>query len=193
MKKPCRIVWLFTLISFLPATAPCEESAAPEPYQEDEFPAAMNDLRRAEIITLGAVPFVTLNVTIAYSLGNCAFHGFDTDYLNNPFAKSSSSYTTGEQVGILLTSLGISLGIGLTDFIVRLVRRRSADRRAGALPSGRVNITPLSEDPDAVPVRPEPRPETPDADADADTPEAAERRAGRPLPVNSDGGPHGAE
>ena len=39
----------------------------PEPYREDEFSQGLKDLRRFEIITLGSMPFITLNSSIAYN------------------------------------------------------------------------------------------------------------------------------
>ncbi|MDE5898145.1 MAG: hypothetical protein K2H09_02610, partial [Treponemataceae bacterium] len=145
-----RFVCVVSLVSIFSHAFPCLAETA-EPYAEDEFPSFMKDLRRAEIITLGAMPFVTLNVSLCYSLGKFAAHDFDTAYFANPFAQTdSSAYTTGEQAGIILTSLGISLGIGLTDFIVHAVKRSSAKKRMQSQQNQSVKITPVTEDSDAV-------------------------------------------
>ena len=39
----------------------------PAPYSEGEFPQFLKDARRFEIITLGALPFVTIQTTLGYS------------------------------------------------------------------------------------------------------------------------------
>lgn len=124
---------------------------APAPYTKEEFPPLLRDIRRAEIITLGAVPFVTFNVTLGYSISKYASHNFDPDYFPNPFAKTSdaNAYTTDEQIGIILTSAGISLGIGIADLIVHIVKRNRAKRRLQAQHSGPIKINPLAEAPEA--------------------------------------------
>lgn len=127
------------------------DSKTPEPYKDEEFPGFLHDFRRAEIITLGAMPFVTFNASLAYSLGKCAFHGFNTDYFVNPFAKSTDSgFSTDEQVGIILTSLGISLCVGITDFIVHSVKRANARKKARHQNYGPVQINPIENDEEAV-------------------------------------------
>lgn len=98
----------------------------PVPYSKNEFPQVMHDIRRFEIITLGALPFVTLNTTLGYSCYQYADHNFSNSYFPNPFG--SSSYTQDEQIGILLTSLGICVGIGLTDLIIQIVKRNHKNK-----------------------------------------------------------------
>ncbi|MBP3710569.1 MAG: hypothetical protein J6I73_09270 [Treponema sp.] len=126
----------------------------PEPYGEDEFPQFMKDLRRAEIISFGALPFVTLTSTLVYSGIRWGKHGFDTNYFPNPFAKSSDAngFSQQEQIGILLTSVGISVGIGLTDLIVNVVKRKVAKKKRLREEAERapVIITPINEDENAV-------------------------------------------
>lgn len=129
------------------------QNHTPEPYTEDEFPAFMYDLRRAEIITLGAMPFITLGTSLGYSFGKYAYHGFDSNYFSNPFAKTEENmYTPDEQVGIILTSLGISLGIGITDLIVQSIKRSSKQKKIKNDNNSPIKITSISEDPDAVKV-----------------------------------------
>ena len=126
------------------------ESRTPEPYSDNEFPGFLHDLRRAEIITLGAMPFITFNATLGYSLGKFAFNNFDPQYFVNPFAQSSdSSFSTDEQIGIILTSLGISLCIGITDLIVNSVKRNNAKKKIND-PNNPVKINPIKNDPDAI-------------------------------------------
>ena len=128
------------------------QSKTAEPYSKDEFPSVLHDLRRAEIITLGSMPFITLNTSLMYSFGKFAAHGFDASYFTNPFstASDSSSYTQDEQVGIILTSIGVSLCIGITDFIVHSVKNSRLRKKAMQQKNKNITITPVSEDPDAV-------------------------------------------
>ena len=146
--KFCLILLIVFFMSLVPVYS---ENNVPEPYTEDEFPSFLYDLRRAEIITLGSMPFITLGTSLGYSFGKYAYHGFDSAYFSNPFAKTTeSAYSADEQVGIILTSLGISLGIGITDFIVQTVKRNSKAKKIKNNNNSPIKITPISEDPDAV-------------------------------------------
>lgn len=131
-------------------------NTTPEPYKDDEFPQFMKDARRAEIITLGAMPFVTLNTTLGYSFVRYSQHDFLSDYIPNPFAKTSDSngFTENEQKTILLTSIGISMGIGLTDFIVNIIRRNNFAKQKNLKEnSGPILIKPVEQDKDAVKIQ----------------------------------------
>lgn len=158
MKKKliASIICLSLFANLTPVFAADTKSTTPEPYEEDEFPSWLKDLRRAEIITLGAMPFITLNTSLCYSFGNYAFHNFDSDYFVNPFAQGSdtSSYTSGEQAGILLTSLGICLGIGITDFIVHSVKRSNQKKKMRTQKKGNINIESVADDPEATKILP---------------------------------------
>ncbi|MCR5188356.1 MAG: hypothetical protein K6C97_05425 [Treponema sp.] len=123
------------------------EDTTPEPYKEEEFPQGLKDLRRFEIVSLGAMPFVTLNTSLVYSGIRYGTHNFDSAYAPNPFA--ASSYTTEEQREILLTSLAISVGIGLADYIIQLVKRYKKNRQ-DQLAREDLYIMPLAEDPEAT-------------------------------------------
>ena len=149
--KKCAVLLLLCVIAF-PCRAKESKNATPSPYTDDEFPQFMKDLRRAEIISFGALPFVTLTSTIVYSSARYAQHGFDSEYFPNPFAKASASngYSTAEQAGILLTSAGISVGIGLTDLLVSVIRRKAAKKKLERKEKAPIVVTPIAEDEDAV-------------------------------------------
>ena len=148
--KKIKITAFILIFSLFAENLFSAESKTPEPYSDNEFPGFLHDLRRAEIITLGAMPFITFNATLGYSLGKFAFNNFDPQYFVNPFAQSSdSSFSTDEQIGIILTSLGISLCIGITDLIVNSVKRNNAKKKIND-PSNPVKINPIKNDPDAI-------------------------------------------
>ena len=121
MKK--RLVSLVLISAlFLNFAAPVfADDTTPVPYDDKEFPQTLKDLRRFEIITLGALPFVTLDTTLAYSTYRYAKNDFDDAYKPDIF--SPSSFTQEEQKKIILTSVGICAGIGLTDLIVQIIKR----------------------------------------------------------------------
>lgn len=146
MKKVAIALLLLTVFRAFCAET---DNHTPTPYADNEFPTWAHDLRRAELITLGALPFVTLDVTLAYSLGSFALHGFDTNYFVNPFAKTTdeASFSQGEQIGLILTSLGICLGIGITDFIVHTVKRAALKKKLRTMQGGNIKIERIEKDP----------------------------------------------
>ncbi len=147
-KKIISLLLIFSFFSQFSIFA--ADSKTPEPYKDEEFPGFLHDLRRAEIITLGAMPFITFNATLGYSFGKFAYHGFDSSYFVNPFAQSSdSSFSTEEQVGIILGSLGVSLCIGITDLIVNSVKRNNAKKKK-LDQNAPIKINPIENDENAV-------------------------------------------
>ncbi|MCQ2591634.1 MAG: hypothetical protein MJ188_02520 [Treponema sp.] len=91
--------------------------------QEVEIPQGLKDARRFEIITLGAMPFVTLDATLIYSFYQEFQKPQEERFSNfNPFG--SSSYNNEEVFGIVITSFGVCLGIGLTDLAINILKRK---------------------------------------------------------------------
>lgn len=101
-------------------------STNPKEYSEDEFPQWTKDLRRAEIITLGSMPFVTMGVSLAY--GSYLYFTNQISSFPNPLDKSTSSYTEDQQLKIVGISLGVSAVFGLTDFIVNLIKNNKKNQ-----------------------------------------------------------------
>ena len=65
------------------------------------------------------MPFVTLDTMLVYS----GIKYFETNKFISPFANAADGgYTKEEQKKLLLTSLGISVGIAVTDLIVQIVK-----------------------------------------------------------------------
>jgi hypothetical protein len=144
MKNKLKQFIVFTLLISLFLIPAHSETVTAEPYDTEAFPQSLKDLRRFEIITLGSMPFVTLDVTLGYS----AIKSIRDDTNFTPF--DTSSYTQEEVVGVMVTSLCISAGIGLADFIVNLVKRANAEKKAEKVVGSYINIVPITEDEDAI-------------------------------------------
>ncbi|MBQ3825400.1 MAG: hypothetical protein II811_04630 [Spirochaetaceae bacterium] len=112
-----------------------DSSAEAEPYTKEEFPQWAHDLRRTEIITFGSLPFVLLQSTIIYSFWRYYDNDYSSSYVPNPLANSSegAGLDENEQKMLLATSAAISVGLGLIDFTVQLIRRYSKKRKAQRL------------------------------------------------------------
>ena len=148
------LIFSFLFNLTLPAFS-ANTSTTPKPYDNEELPQTFKDIRRFEIITLGALPFVTLDTTLVFSTVRYVDNDFDDAYKPDIFAKSN--FTEDEQKRIIATSLGICVGIGLTDLIVQIIKRSSKKRRERLISYEDITILPISEDPDAQEI---PLPET---------------------------------
>lgn len=152
-RRRLAILVSLVLLASMPLAA-AEPTVTIEPYTKDEFPGWLQDLRRAEIVSLGSLPFVTLGVTLGYSLYRYFSHGMDSNYFPNPFAKSSSAarLTTDEQLGILFTSLGVAAAVGITDFTISSIQRHQRKKAEIQRNSEGIEIIPLDDGMEALPL-----------------------------------------
>jgi len=131
-KKLLSLFLIFSLFSGLLFA----DSKTPEPYNKDELPQSLQDLRRFEIITLGAMPFVMLDTTLVYS----TYHKLKGD-MNTETTQMKTTPFVGSlkfpdketkkkgQTQIFFISLGVSVGIGVTDLCYHHVKRTFVNRR----------------------------------------------------------------
>ncbi|ULQ60062.1 hypothetical protein K7I13_01670 [Brucepastera parasyntrophica] len=128
IKKYISVLMFFCMLA---AIIPAQTSTTPEPYRDDEFSAWMKDLRRAEIISFGSLPFVTFMAGIYYDIYRYFSHDQDEAYMPWPFKDSATSIplTEDEQKNILFISIGISLGVALFDFTYRTIARKVRENR----------------------------------------------------------------
>lgn len=148
MKNLKIIFFLIILFSVFNFPLFCDStSTTAKPYNSEEFPQGLKDLRRFEIITLGSMPFVMMDVNFVYA-GIKVANGSSSSY--NPF--NTSSYTEDEQVKLILTSLGVSTCIGLTDFIVQKIKQSFANKKSKKISNedNSILVIPIEEDPDAI-------------------------------------------
>lgn len=105
-----------------------EPKPTPEPYQEDEFPQWVKDLRRAEVIIVGSIPF-----TMFYTITILDYYQRFNLWASNDFAWESAPwsinsqnlvpYNLEEKVGIVITAVSFSVCIAIIDYIIVRVNR----------------------------------------------------------------------
>jgi hypothetical protein len=125
---------LFSLSTYADTAAATATTPEAVPYGPTEFPQWQKDLRRAEIISFGALPFVTFFASIYYDVYRYYSHDQESGYLPWPFKNNDTAVALSEdeQKKIVLYSAGISVGVALFDFgyrqISREIRMRKAER-----------------------------------------------------------------
>lgn len=110
----------------IPANLFSEESDLPAPYRRDEFPQWTLDLRRAEVITVGSFPLSFMLSALLYDATYFAIDSIESE--NTGDAQFGSHREQEDITRLLLISGGVSLSIGIADFIIHQVRRNRAER-----------------------------------------------------------------
>lgn len=134
MKESKKSIIAFLIsLSIIFTNAPCfAQSSArekinrePEPYGIDEFQTWQKDLRRFEIISFGALPFVTLLSFWSYDIIRSIQHRGDPAYNAWPLKRNdiAKPLTEDEQKKVFFAALGISVGVALIDFSYRAIKR----------------------------------------------------------------------
>jgi len=119
----CLIVFTF---NFLHA-----ESKTPEPYGIDEFKTWQKDLRRFEILSFGALPFVSLLSFWGYDMIRSAKNPGNPAYYPWPLKRAdiAAPLTEKEQKAVFFTAMGLSVGVALIDYTVRAIKRSVKEKR----------------------------------------------------------------
>ena len=135
MNKRLRYIAFFVLCIMAAVQMPLvadekKEDHTPVPYTKAEFPLWQRELRRFEILSFGALPFVTLLSFWGYDMIRAAQHPKDPGYYPWPLKQADKAVplTEKEQLGVLLTAAGISVTIALIDITYRAIKR-SADKK----------------------------------------------------------------
>ena len=147
-KKIAFLIFFVSLFSVFPVYAvDTKVSRTPDPYGAEEFKQWQKDLRRFEIITFGALPFVSLLSFWAYDIGRSIAHKGDPAY--NPWplkdAKIAVKLTEKEQLGVFLTAVGISLGVAIIDLTYRSIKRANAKKLEEKNEEPAILLIPLEE------------------------------------------------
>ena len=130
---------LFFSVGFIHA-----EDSSSEKKEDVEFPQWALDLRRAEIVGFGSMPFTTMGVTFFY--GAYKYFSGESSSFPNPFDKNTS-YEKKEIFSILGISFGISALIALSDFIiVKIERGKKQDRLKRLQTTDIITVVPASEE-----------------------------------------------
>ena len=136
MKKRLRCTAFFILCMMTAAQMPLiaeekKEDHTPVPYTKEEFPLWQRELRRFEILSFGALPFVTLLSFWGYDMIRAAKHPKDPGYYPWPLKKADKAValTEKEQLNVFLTAAGISVTIALIDITYRAIKRSATKKR----------------------------------------------------------------
>lgn len=120
MKRVLCVLLIFLLLS----PAYTEEKVVAEPYSEEEFPEALHSLRRAEIVSLGSVPFIMFTLSISFMI----VKGFTLSKETGKTFTFGATANEREQLILLSSALGLGVCVGITDYIIS--RHKAKIRKA---------------------------------------------------------------
>lgn len=106
----------------------------PVPYDPEEFPQWARDLRRGEIIAIGAFPLSMVITSFTYELGRFGYYSAREGAAAGEYApwffstSAEGGFTNGERIGLVLTSAVLSVGIGVVDYLLGRRERNEDDR-----------------------------------------------------------------
>ena len=126
-----RAAAIVCLLACSAANAAAEAEHVPEPYAPNEFPTWSQDLRRAEIVFFGSLPFSLFFTFEAYDIGKFALSGFDT--LLSPWPLRSGAeiwagYSASEKGWLIASALTVSLGVAVADYLIAHRPAKREDR-----------------------------------------------------------------
>ncbi len=119
--KGFRAAAIACLLAVSAAGALAEGEHVPEPYAPEEFPAWANDVRRAEIVFFGSLPFSLFFTFEAYDIGKFVAAGFDTLLAPWPLRSGSeiaAGYSAAEKGWLIASALTVSLTAAVVDFLI---------------------------------------------------------------------------
>lgn len=137
---------LFTSIAFAQKV-----DRTPEPYGIDEFTTWQKDLRRFEILSFGALPFVSLLSFWGYDMIRSAKNPGNAAYYPWPLKRAdiAAPLTEKEQKNVFFTAMGLSVGVALIDYTARAIMRRIKQKKLEAQMQDNafsIELIPLDDD-----------------------------------------------
>lgn len=150
MKLKCLFLSIFLCVSASNIFSAETVSTVPVPYGPAEFPDWQKDIRRAEILSFGALPFITFMASIYYDIFRYIDHDGNEGYLPWPLKKSDIAVPLSEddQKTIFFASAGISVGVAVFDFSYRAIMRYIRESKAEKIRSAQTdpfNIEPVGD------------------------------------------------
>jgi hypothetical protein len=100
------------------------DPSRPVPYDPDEFPPWARNLRRGEVIALGAFPVAMIVTSLGYELGRFGYQSVRRGAPSGEYApwffstSPEGPFSNEERIGLVLSSAAISVGVALVDYIL---------------------------------------------------------------------------
>lgn len=133
---------LFLFLGSLHTSLWAQKNAlVPDPYDREEFPLWARDLRRAEIVAFGLLPFTIFFATLAVDSYRYATHDWDELYAPWPLKPAGAIEMSEQDKGLVLQA-GIASAVLLStlDYIIVRIKREGQRKKESRVPTGEVTV-----------------------------------------------------
>jgi hypothetical protein len=154
-KLLCRLLWFCSLTLVITPSVFCQQSGtnsnssktqnAPLPYQREEFPSWLLDLRRADIVAFGSLPFMMFFTT--FTVDSYRFYANDWDRRYAPWplkAAGAIEMDESQRIASFSVALGLSVVIALIDYCIIQHKREKQKKLAPPILTPQITIEPWS-------------------------------------------------
>lgn len=148
-----KLIFMFILISIISSQIFAEENAS----LQNEKAQFLSDMRRLEVISLGALPFVTMDVSLVYTGIKSVTNDDSTNKITpTPFAQfkydpeTDGAFWSSDCGKVIMYSAIASLSVGLTDYVIHLIKRGTFSSKNKKNTEKNIIISDLENDPDAT-------------------------------------------
>lgn len=128
------------------AAAPAAKTVPAEPYAAAEFPRWALDLRRAEAVAFGSLPFTVFFSAFAVDSWRFAAHDWDRRYAPWPL-KTAGAVPLSEDEALRTFALGCAgaAAVAVADYLLVAVKRRAERKSVAGKPRAAFTVerTPL--------------------------------------------------
>jgi hypothetical protein len=124
--------------------------SVPAPYDPEEFPLWARDLRRAEVVAFGSLPFALFFSKTAVDTVRYAQHDWDRAYAPWPLkAAGAVAMTEDEYKRSFAIACAGAISVALVDYIIVRIKRHSERRTVAERPKSTYTIErrPAAESP----------------------------------------------
>ena len=115
-----RFIVVFIVILLLFSILPVFGESLPdyEPYNDEEFPKWVLDIRRGEVIFFGTIPITFFASSLSYDLFRYAFNNFDSNLVPALFGNTTPPVLNNdEKLQIIMVSVSLSAFLAVLDGI----------------------------------------------------------------------------
>lgn len=144
---------VFSMVTILPIF--CQQSgtglknpptsSSPVPYQKEEFPAWLLDLRRADIVAFGSLPFTLFFTTFAVDSYRFYSNDWDRRYAPWPLkAPGAIEMDENQRIASFSVAIGLSVVIAVVDYLIVQYKRNRQEELAPPILKPEIIVEPWS-------------------------------------------------
>ncbi|AEJ19727.1 hypothetical protein [Gracilinema caldarium] len=117
----------------------------PVPYQREEFPTWLLDLRRADIVAFGSLPFMMFFTTFAVDSYRYYMNDWDRRYAPWPLKASGAiEMDENQRIASFSVAVGLSVVVAVVDYLIVKHKWEKQKKLAPPIVTPRITIEPWS-------------------------------------------------